>query len=913
LTCTNVTDGNGQGDINDPITTTDTDGIFGSAGSTISLAHTTGTTYQKTGLNVQAVAALGAHNYTVTATDSKGVTGSLATPATFTVTNAPPTVSGCAFSPGSGDPGSTTNLSCTVADPNGQSDINTVTTVDVSGVFGSAGSTLTLTYNAGTGKYETGSKTVGAKAPGPYYYDVTVTDFGGNTVQQTNIQFTVNNVAPSISGCAFSPGSGDPGGTTNLSCTVSDGNGLGTISTVRTTDTSGVFGPAGGTLTLTYNAGTGKYETGSKTVQAVTATDYYYTVRATDASSAFSEQTNVKFTVNNVAPSVSGVAFNPGWIDQNGTVTTTVTATVTDPNGKTDINTVSVNMGPVNGVVITMYNDGPAGGHGDADANDNIYTNNAVQGGVTTACGNKQITVTGWDAAGLSSSAQGTLSINGAPSVVSVNFNPNPIIPDGATPFTITVKIDDCNGYADVTSVQVDLSLINRGTVTLYNDGTHGDVTSGDDTFTLSGTTVPNLWPLGNYSTPTTATDSRGLQGTGSGILIVNSVVPNPPVINAGTSANNQITLTYTTPTKNSDGTPLTDLAQHKFYVSTTSGGPYTLVTGGTVNNTLTGVTLTFTDVGPLTSYQTYCYVATSLNAGGSEGMYSNEKCIIAIPPGYGFDQFCANPSRTIYYPPNIPEYVNRPLAVAYDPGTGHIFVADTDNNRINEFDPNAPCSHVATHGSYGSSLGNYKQPSGIVRSPANGYLYVTDAFYRVQAIDTAGNSVNIWWSVTSPYGIAADTAGNIYVTSTAGKVYKYDGNGNPLWPTPVNVAGSRGIGVDASGNIYVASLDRKLVVKLDSNGNEVGTIGAPGTGYGQFTKPISVTIDDTNGYIYVSDIDKDIVQVFTMSGTLINTVGIPGGDDGEMNDPMGGAILPGNRVYFADRLNQRITGFTLP
>jgi len=31
------------------------------------------------------------------------------------------------------------------------------------------------------------------------------------------------------------------------------------------------------------------------------------------------------------------------------------------------------------------------------------------------------------------------------------------------------------------------------------------------------------------------------------------------------------------------------------------------------------------------------------------------------------------------------------------------------------------------------------------------------------------------------------------------------------------------------------------------------------------------------------------------------------------MNDPMGGAILPGNRVYFADRLNKRITGFTLP
>ena len=77
-------------------------------------------------------------------------------------------------------------------------------------------------------------------------------------------------------------------------------------------------------------------------------------------------------------------------------------------------------------------------------------------------------------------------------------------------------------------------------------------------------------------------------------------------------------TLTWTAPTSNTDGTPLTDLAGFKIYYDTTQGGPYANLIDIPDPNATSHV------VSPLSSGNWF-FVATAYNAIGTESDVSNE------------------------------------------------------------------------------------------------------------------------------------------------------------------------------------------------------------------------------------------------------------------------------------------------
>lgn len=83
------------------------------------------------------------------------------------------------------------------------------------------------------------------------------------------------------------------------------------------------------------------------------------------------------------------------------------------------------------------------------------------------------------------------------------------------------------------------------------------------------------------------------------------------------------VTLSCTSPTQNTDGSALTDLAVLRFYESTASGGPYALV----AEETVCTVDLDRTE-------GTYYYVATAVNSQGDESDYSGEasKTVAGVP-----------------------------------------------------------------------------------------------------------------------------------------------------------------------------------------------------------------------------------------------------------------------------------------
>jgi hypothetical protein len=122
----------------------------------------------------------------------------------------------------------------------------------------------------------------------------------------------------------------------------------------------------------------------------------------------------------------------------------------------------------------------------------------------------------------------------------------------------------------------------------------------------ISGT--PVAADVGTYSNlRITVSDGRG--GTASLAAFSIAVVQ---------TANGSVTLSWTAPTQNADGTPLTDLAGYRILYGNTPGGPYDRTV--TVSNP--GVTsYVINQLSP----GTYYFVARALDNSGNESTNSNE------------------------------------------------------------------------------------------------------------------------------------------------------------------------------------------------------------------------------------------------------------------------------------------------
>lgn len=90
-------------------------------------------------------------------------------------------------------------------------------------------------------------------------------------------------------------------------------------------------------------------------------------------------------------------------------------------------------------------------------------------------------------------------------------------------------------------------------------------------------------------------------------------LLSSPTLVLAGAA-----TLSWSPPTENEDGTPLTDLAWYNIYHGTTSSGPYSSQIIGIAPNATSHV-VTNLAVG------THYFVSTAVNDAGAESVWSNE------------------------------------------------------------------------------------------------------------------------------------------------------------------------------------------------------------------------------------------------------------------------------------------------
>ena len=233
---------------------------------------------------------------------------------------------------------------------------------------------------------------------------------------------------------------------------------------------------------------------------------------------------------------------------------------------------------------------------------------------------------------------------------------------------------------------------------------------------------------------------------------------------------------------------------------------------------------------------------------------------------------------------------------------SGNVYVPDGSNNRVQKF--TATGQYLTEFGTLGTGAGQLTNPNAVAVDSA-GNVYVADrSNHRVMQFNSAGGFVRGWgWSV--------DDAANAFQVCTTSSACEIG--------TAVNSATNNGgfsapqaIAVDAAGVVYVSEFfgDQRVQRFTTPAVTPVGGWGSPGSGPGQFARPVGLALDSTPN-VFVADRDNARVQKFSSTGGFLTTIGSLGSGEGQLNSAEDVAVDPAGNVFVADSVSFRIQKFT--
>ena len=217
-----------------------------------------------------------------------------------------------------------------------------------------------------------------------------------------------------------------------------------------------------------------------------------------------------------------------------------------------------------------------------------------------------------------------------------------------------------------------------------------------------------------------------------------------------------------------------------------------------------------------------------------------------------------------------------------------------------------------------GQGTASIVSPYGIATDP-QGRLYVVDTFLkRIHVFDAAGNQYYYFPSdnalLASPIGIAIDEYGFIYVSdSKKGAVFLFKDNGRSFVTTIGGGLFKRPTGIAVnprSAELLVVDTLQSQVFRFDlSSRSPKGSFGTDGAAEGRFHYPTNIFVTPA-GDIVVSDALNFRVQVFSPQGVFRFAFGQMGHAPGTFSRPKGVAVDSDGHIYVVDALFDNIQVF---
>lgn len=280
------------------------------------------------------------------------------------------------------------------------------------------------------------------------------------------------------------------------------------------------------------------------------------------------------------------------------------------------------------------------------------------------------------------------------------------------------------------------------------------------------------------------------------------------------------------------------------------------------------------------------------------------------------------------------------PAGVAVD-ASGNLYVADTNDNRVLEYDtPFAGCGAFPCVGA-GAKL-----------------VFGQGGSFTSKTVNKGGRSAD---SLNSPVGVAADASGNLYIADTLNfRVLEYNtplttdttadtvfGTGGSFTSEALggtsadSLSNPMGIAVDTSGNLYVADgynrvLEYNTPLTTDTTADAVfgqggdftsNTFNKGGRSADSLDFPTGVAVD-AGGNLYVADnlnnrvleynspltSDTTADRVFGQNGNFTTGTANPFGVTADtLSSPVGLAVDAGGNLYVADEANHRVLEYDQP
>jgi len=204
------------------------------------------------------------------------------------------------------------------------------------------------------------------------------------------------------------------------------------------------------------------------------------------------------------------------------------------------------------------------------------------------------------------------------------------------------------------------------------------------------------------------------------------------------------------------------------------------------------------------------------------------------------------------------------------------IYIADWGNNRIQIFKSNG--DYDDKWGIEGDEDGQFKNPEDIAIDN-RGFRYVLDSIGRVQKFDTNQDWKGTWRSdgtiygkMDSPKGISVDQMDFVYVDdSKKNRILKFNSKGEIIGTLGTGLSLPADITIDKNNNAYVCDSNNKLIQKYDRYGYFLAQWGQNEKEKYDMINPYSITVDDNN-YLYVCDIDPGKYRIlkFDSNGKFI-------------------------------------------